>query len=259
MNTKQITSILSWLAAGLVLIIAAIGFALSYNALYSVAISNGFVRWAAVLWPLLIDFAMVVFSIGVVRAYVWREHSRWPWFLVGVFTIGTIVFNLVHAGGNVDQISVYGYGIKMVYLVGIVPPVALFLSFETLMSMIKDAAGRQGLIESVDSLKTKIHELRQAHASALAEAETAKTELAKYRTTLETIKAEIKDKQKTIDAVGQTRVFVPNPQLLTKEQRLPIVRDMISAGIADNVITESLTISDKTLGRYRTELNGQLK
>lgn len=258
MNTKNINTLLSWSAAGLVLIIAIIGFALSYNALFNVALDNGYTFWLAVLWPFLIDFAIVVFSLGVVRAYVWREHSRWPWFLVGLFTIATIVFNLVHAGGEVVSINVFGYSVGMAYLVGVVPPVALFLSFETLMSMIKSVVARQGLIESIDSLRTTIHELRQQHGQAISDAELIKAELTESQAELDSVKRQIADKRKEFSDIGQTNVFIANADKLTKEERLPIVKDMILAGVKDSVIVESLSISDKTLGRYRTELNGQL-
>ena len=112
----------------LTLIIAAIGFALSYSALYQVAIDNGVPAKLAALWPLLIDFALISFSVGVLNAKL-TNRRVWPaWTLVAFFTVLTLFFNAVHAGtGDIVKL-----------IVAFVPPVALFFSFERFMFQVSD-------------------------------------------------------------------------------------------------------------------------
>jgi len=112
--------------AFLVAMLALGALALSYDALRAVAGANGIEGWKSLVWPLLIDASLVVFSLAVVRNSLRGESTRWPWFLVGLYTLATVVFNLLHSPGNLTA-----------YAAAIVAPVSLFLSFETLMGSIK--------------------------------------------------------------------------------------------------------------------------
>lgn len=142
-----------WLVATL----AIIAFILSYNALRHVAADYGIPENLSFLWPLLVDFALIVFSMAVLSASLAGQRTVWPWLLVGLFTLATVGFNLIHAPDNATA-----------RIVAAVAPVALFLSFETLMGMIKNRVKSQ--TQTVDN--GELAELQIARADleqALAE------------------------------------------------------------------------------------------
>lgn len=131
-------------AGWLVATLAVIAFILSYNALRQVAADYGIPYNLSFIWPLLVDFALIVFSMAVLSASLLGERTIWPWMLVGLFTVATIGFNLIHAQS--DPVS---------RVVAIVAPIALFLSFETLMGMVKRSVKRAGVIASLAQLDEK--------------------------------------------------------------------------------------------------------
>ena len=143
-STRQINALTGWLVG----LLAVIAFVLSYNALREVAFYYGVPGLLSYAWPLLVDFALIVFSLAVLRASLLRERTIWPWLLVGLFTLATIGFNLIHA--QVDAIS---------RIVAIVPPVALFLSFETLMGMTKAGVRRAAVVASTQQLNANLTQL----------------------------------------------------------------------------------------------------
>lgn len=147
MNSKTI----SRATAGLVAVLAALSLTLSYNALRDVAAANGLAGWQSVIWPLLVDFALIVFSLAVVRNSLYQELTAWPWLLVFIYTAGTVTFNLIHAPDNLTA-----------RVVAVVAPASLFLSFETLMSMLKSEIKRAGATASLAELN------RQAAAAVAA-------------------------------------------------------------------------------------------
>lgn len=141
MNDKVISRSISVL----VLAVSIIAFVLSYNALREVAANNGLADWRAYFWPLLIDFPLVVFSLAVLWANLNQMSARWPWFLVGLFTAATITFNLIHAPDTLIARSV-----------AVVAPLALFLSFETLVGMIRNEIKRGRALASLGELSGQV-------------------------------------------------------------------------------------------------------
>lgn len=131
---KVVSNITTWL----VLILAVIAFVLSYNALRAVAVDNGIPDKLAYIWPLLVDFALVVFSLAILRASLLNERTFWYWVMVICFAIATTGFNFVHAPAN-----------TLARIVAIVPPVALLLSFEVLMSMVRSNVRRSAMAQPV--------------------------------------------------------------------------------------------------------------
>ena len=113
---------------GLFSILVVLSFVLSYDALHQIAQSNGKSDWRSWLWPLLIDGALIIFSLYIVYS-VRRglRDARRYWWLVGVFTVLTILFNVL---SGVQHIALR-------VVVAAVPPVVLFCTFETLMSMLR--------------------------------------------------------------------------------------------------------------------------
>ena len=130
---------LAKITAVLTLTIALIGFTLSYNALYNVALQNGVPVNLAPLWPLLIDFALVVFSVSVLNSKVNHKRQSGGWALVIFFTLLTLLFNGVHSGiDNVNFTSI----VRLI--VASIPPIALFFSFERFMFQVSDNLSVKG-------------------------------------------------------------------------------------------------------------------
>lgn len=116
----------------LVLIIAAMSFVLSYHALQTLSASNGMPYYLSLIWPLLIDFSLIVFSLCVVTAHVHGDSTWRQWVLVGLSTVATCVYNYLHAPNTLIAQSI-----------AVVPPVMLFFSFELLMMQLKNSIKRQ--------------------------------------------------------------------------------------------------------------------
>jgi Trp operon repressor len=143
------TKLIAWLTVSLVLLIALISFALSYHALQAIAQDYGLSGWLSYLWPLLIDLALVVFSLCVVKAHLHNESTWREWSLVIGCTLATIIYNYLHAPANLIAQSV-----------AVVPPVMLFFSFELLAMQLKNSIQRthkvQQLTQQVQQLTLAI-------------------------------------------------------------------------------------------------------
>jgi hypothetical protein len=109
-----------------VIALAVAGFAMSYQALHSLAVVQGVPATLAWMWPLVVDGFIVVASLSVVRAVADNRHSRYPWSLVLGFSTISVAFNVVHAAPTV-----------VARFVAAIPPTALVLSFELLMRQLR--------------------------------------------------------------------------------------------------------------------------
>lgn len=141
-------SLISFVTGLLILLIAIGSFALSYNNLHQTALSHGVGPNLAYIWPLLIDFALVVFSLAVVQSNLNNEPAYRRWLMVALYTIATIAFNVYHAPANIAA-----------QIVAVVAPVTLFLSFETLMAMLKNGVIKRNLMTSLSQLKQELERL----------------------------------------------------------------------------------------------------
>jgi hypothetical protein len=109
-----------------VLGLAIAGFAMSYDALHSLALTQGVPATLAWMWPLVVDGFIVVASLSVVRAVADGRHAAYPWLLVLAFSSISVAFNVVHAAPTL-----------VARLVAAIPPTALVLSFELLMRQLR--------------------------------------------------------------------------------------------------------------------------
>ena len=170
---------ISRLTAALVTLLAVGAFALSY---VSLAAANGLDGWQAYVWPLLLDAALVICSLAVLRANLQGERAVYPWSLVIFFSVGTLVFNVLHA---------QAYKLPPA-MVAAVAPVALFLSFELLVGMLRSEIRRHNALQSLGDIFHKINDLnteRDNTQADLAALQDKRDEL------LEDIKALRKEKQ----------------------------------------------------------------
>jgi len=74
---RNLYTLISTITALLVASLTLGALALSYNALRGVAVAYGLAGWQSYIWPLLLDFALVVFSLAVVRNALLRERTLW--------------------------------------------------------------------------------------------------------------------------------------------------------------------------------------
>lgn len=149
------TKLIAWLTALLVLVVAAMSFALSYYSLQAVALANGVPDTLSYIWPLLIDFSLVVFSITTVSASLHKESTWKQWVLTGTYTIATIGFNTLHAYPQMlPQLATR-------VLVTCVPPLSLFFSFELLMSQLGSSVKRMELSTATTQLAALVDTYNQ--------------------------------------------------------------------------------------------------
>ena len=143
------TKLIALTTSTLVLIIALISFILSYHALQGVASTFGLDGYLSYLWPLLIDFSLIVFSLCVVTAHLHDESTWRQWLLVGLSTVLTCTYNYLHAPDNF-----------IAHSVAVIPPIMLFFSFELLMMQLKNSIRRntevQELTHQVDTLQQQV-------------------------------------------------------------------------------------------------------
>lgn len=247
------------LTASLVLLLAVVAFVLSYNALQAVALDSGLPLVLSYLWPALIDFALVVFSLSVVRASLLGERTLWPWLLVSVSTIATIGFNLIHVTPGLDNQWIN-------WLVAIMPPLALFLSFESLMNMIKSGVKRQETITSLanltkqrDNLVSEIGQLELAiETSRELYQETeqmVRDNQAKARGIIDQANAEAKQITNEANRQAVPAIEADN---LTPEQRQGVVYMLSNAGYKIKEQAAILGVSEGTIKNDRASFNGHL-
>jgi len=125
-DTNMIRSI-SWLSSGLVALLALASFSLSFESLRGLAIETNVVSpelgW---IFPLIVDGAIVVFSLSALRASLRKEQTQWLRGLVIFATCGSILFNIAHVEPS-----------WLARILAATPPILLFLSFEALMHSIQ--------------------------------------------------------------------------------------------------------------------------
>jgi hypothetical protein len=109
-----------------VLGLAVAGFAMSYDALHSLALTQGVPAALAWMWPLVVDGFIVIASLSVVRAVADARHAAYPWLLVLAFSSISVAFNVIHAAPTL-----------VARFVAAIPPATLVLSFELLMRQLR--------------------------------------------------------------------------------------------------------------------------
>lgn len=118
---------ISWLSSVLVGLLALASFSLSFDALRGLAVEKGIVSeslgW---IFPLIVDGAIVVFSLCALRASLRKENTHWLRALVIFSTVGSVIFNMAHVETK-----------WLAMVLAATPPVLLFLSFEALMHSVR--------------------------------------------------------------------------------------------------------------------------
>lgn len=142
MNAETINKIISLLSGLLVLFLAIAAFILSYEALRDLALQKGVKPSLAFLYPAIIDGAVIVFSLSVLKANLDGKRGIYPWILVGSATILSVVLNIVHAPADF-----------LARVLAAVPPLALFLSFEMFLGQIKSLVEQTAIKETFSQMQ----------------------------------------------------------------------------------------------------------
>ena len=117
----------SWLSSALVGSLAFASFSLSFGALQDLAVREKVVSESlGFVFPLVVDGAIVVFSLCALRASLRKESAWLLRLLVVVATSGSVLFNIMHVGES-----------WLARSLAATPPILLFLSFEALMHSIQ--------------------------------------------------------------------------------------------------------------------------
>ncbi len=98
---------------------------------------------------------MIVFSLAILRANLRGESALYPWLLTGIFaTLATLA--------NILDVTSLGIPSLIVSAsVKALAPIALVLSFELLMTMIKAEVKRTNAIKTIAELDTQLEQKQQ--------------------------------------------------------------------------------------------------
>lgn len=124
-----------WVGRATVAMVGFLGvasFALSYEALRSLAIETGALSpSAAWLLPILVDGAAIIFSLSAFQASAKgaEKDRRWFFSLVVVITLVSVAFNVAHAQKGIVPAAIAS-----------LPPILLFAAFESLLRQFKPQA-----------------------------------------------------------------------------------------------------------------------
>jgi hypothetical protein len=124
-----------WVGRATVAMVGFLGvasFALSYEALRSLAIETGALSpSAAWLLPILVDGAAIIFSLSAFQASAKgaEKDRRWFFSLVVVITLVSVAFNVAHAKRGVVPAAIAS-----------LPPILLFAAFESLLRQFRPQA-----------------------------------------------------------------------------------------------------------------------
>ena len=176
-RTNQIVSLFTGV---LVAFLGLAAFVLSFDALRSLAAASGINDGMAWLYPAIIDGAIIIFSLSVLQASLNREQTRYPWALVGLFTVLSIGLNILHAPT-----------FPLPRLLAAIPPIALFLSFELLMSQVKGLVHRLGSVQTLQELTAAVQQKQAELDNLITQKRTELDSLIAHRKTeLEAVVAE---------------------------------------------------------------------
>jgi regulator of replication initiation timing len=215
-NKLTANGILSFVTGLLIFLIAIGSFALSYSNLHETALAYGVPTRLAWIWPLLIDFALIVFSLAVVQSNLNNEPAYRRWAMVALYTVATVAFNIYHAPSNLAA-----------QVVAVVAPVTLFLSFETLMAMLKNGVIKRNLVASISQLKQEFERLS-------SELGRVKNELSFSEIELSQIVQKVAQKAQEVTNLNQQM-----SDLVSQVERLTVQKERLAAEVNELKVSQS--------------------
>ena len=147
-NSRLITA-LFWGVLLAIIALAAGSFALSFNALLSLAIdAGGIPPRLAWVWPLIVDLSLVVYTATILTS----QLQRWPvWFpasLAAFYAVVTVTGNVIHAPAT-----------PVGWFIAALPPVSLLLATEALRSLLKQNVERSTRLATLADIQAEAERL----------------------------------------------------------------------------------------------------
>ncbi len=262
----NITKAISIVTGALVLFLAIGAFVLSYDALEALASSNGIDPSLTWLYPLLIDGAVIVFSLAVLRGSLLGERVYYPWALVIGFVVLSTAFNVLHAPGEL-----------LAQIIAAVPPLALALAFELLTGQIKAEIKRAGatttlteLTRQIKTTQAELDKLIQAKQSELEELTQQASGLTQTITALQVqieekraVKREVSANAPPTDQTEAERLAHLNQANETRQAQIEARREQVAELLDQDVtqaeIADLLDVSVSTVKRDIRALNGRVR
>jgi len=134
-----------------VLIVAVSAFILSYTNLTAQAIESGIPPLLAPLWAINLDAFLIIGTLFILRTSLRGESTKAGWCVVILFTIISSVFNVIHAPP--DIVGRFAH---------LIPPIALCVSLEFAMLILKSELNRQGETVAKEVAKLPLEQPRPA-------------------------------------------------------------------------------------------------
>lgn len=207
----------------LTLILAVFAFVLSFSNLYKLAAESG-VAYPALI-PLMIEGAVVVFSVAMLRNSLHGDPVRTLWALIISSSLLATSFNVYHSDtGNVMSMIMAG-----------VPSVFLLLSFETFISQIRKVSDRASIVQTLEDLAAR----QQTAADSLRQLE-----------------QELTAKRQAVQVLEQKRETMKVQKLTTaKEKNLKKLKTIYSPGKTKTELAKELGVHVNTVTNYMEELS----
>jgi predicted transcriptional regulator len=250
---QRTNSLLSLTSALLVLFLAGSAFVLSFEALKDLAIQVGIYERMAWLYPAIIDGAIVVFSLSVLQANLHGERTMYPWALVSLFTLLSVILNIIHAEQNF-----------LAQFLAAIPPLALFLSFELLLSQLRGTAVRLEALSSLDEIvqqiqtkESQLDEIVRKRSESIEQLETEIGRLQQQKAE-KSLVIEQQSNGKSASRVSNSVAIQNAKQVRTTnkqtamQQLLDIIRTHPNATLSE--LAAEIGRSKSTVGGYMAEL-----
>lgn len=255
MKSLNPITLIAWLTACLVLGIALAALGISFGNLFTLAYAAKFGTLASNLWAAVVDVFIVVATLSVLRTSLQKEPTLYPWILVGITTVISVVFNVWHATGLLEG------------FMRAIPPLALFLSFHLLMQQLEAVVTRRTKTESLAELDRQIA-AKQNHllniktmiaaldAEADAKVQTRLNKIADVDAALKDKRAELKDTTRQLeDKQAQLKDIEAELQFAQADrpdritERRALARLLADKGISPVDIAAYFLVSPKTIER----------
>jgi DNA-binding NarL/FixJ family response regulator len=181
------------------------------------------------IWPLILDGAIIVFSMAVLRASLFRESARYPMTLVVCATIASVIFNLAHAPEN-----------TVARLMACVPPLALFAAFELVVRQIRSEVERGSCLASLNEMSERLEQLSSRRDALEGQVQ----QIAARR---DSLKLELK--QAKSPSVHALLDLANTAKAVKISERLALVADLAGEGKTPAEIATQTGVSAKTVKR----------
>jgi len=234
LRNHRAVRLLSHITGTMVAVLAAGAFALSFDSLQQLAHDHGVSVGLTWIWPLILDGAIIVFSLSVLRCSLYRENGRYPMTLVVFATVASLIFNMAHAPEG-----------AIAKLMAGVPPLALFASFELVVRQIRSEVERGACLNSLLELSSQLEHLSRQRD--LLEGQVQQFTAHRASLKLEIRQAKSASVHELLDKANQAKVD-------KIQQRMALVAELAEQGKSPTEIASAAGVSTKTVKRDMTRL-----